>query len=194
MAAPLIHVVINREDGTVLAWNGPDTETPDSVVKDVQKAEHVTPILFISPDEPADEKLAKFAQLDAEIAPAKVELTEDLTTRVKEILDGVTLEDKNVILEVGDLTLDQDLCVLQVNGETVEVSPTEFKLLRYFMLNPNRVLSKTQILDYVWEYDFNGDANIVESYISYLRKKLGPVSSSTELVTRRGFGYMLRLL
>lgn len=194
MAAPLIHVVINREDGSVLAWNGPETETPDSVVKDVQKAEHVTPILFISPDESADEKLAKFAQLDTEIAPAKVELAEDLTTRVKEVLEGVTSEDKNVILTVGDLVLDQDLCELRIGGEQVELSPTEFKLLRYLMLNPNRVMSKTQILDYVWEYDFNGDANIVESYISYLRKKLSPLTSTPELVTRRGFGYMLKLL
>lgn len=194
MAAPLIHVVINREDGSVLAWNGPETETPDSVVKDVQKAEHVTPILFISPDESAGEKLAKFAQLNAEIAPAKVELAEDLTTRVKEVLEGVTSEDKNVILAVGDLVLDQDLCELRIGGEQVVLSPTEFKLLRYLMLNPNRVVSKTQILDYVWEYDFNGDANIVESYISYLRKKLSPLTSTPELVTRRGFGYMLKLL
>jgi len=194
MAAPLIHVVINREDGSVLAWNGPETETPDSVVKDVQKAEHVTPILFISPDESADEKLAKFAQLDAEIAPTKVELAEDLKTRVKEVLEGVTSEDKNVILTVGDLVLDQDLCELRIGGEQVDLSPTEFKLLRYLMLNPNRVMSKTQILDYVWEYDFNGDANIVESYISYLRKKLSPLTSNPELVTRRGFGYMLKLL
>ena len=54
----------------------------------------------------------------------------------------------------------------------IELSPTEFKLLRYLMLNPNRVLSKAQILDHVWEYDFNGERSIVESYISYLRRKV----------------------
>jgi two-component system OmpR family response regulator len=70
--------------------------------------------------------------------------------------------------------------------------PTEFKLLRYLMLNPNRVLSKAQILDHVWEYDFNGDAGIVESYISYLRRKIDPYSSEPLIQTKRGFGYMLK--
>jgi two-component system OmpR family response regulator len=60
------------------------------------------------------------------------------------------------------------------------------------MLNPNRVLSKAQILDHVWEYDFNGDAGIVESYISYLRRKIDPHSSEALIQTKRGFGYMLK--
>jgi two-component system OmpR family response regulator len=61
------------------------------------------------------------------------------------------------------------------------------------MLNPNRVLSKTQILDHVWEYDFNGDAGIVESYISYLRRKLDALSQDSMIQTKRGFGYMLKI-
>ena len=76
--------------------------------------------------------------------------------------------------------------------EAIELSPTEFKLLRYLMLNPNRVLSKAQILDHVWEYDFNGDAGIVESYISYLRRKVDVHSSEPLIQTKRGFGYMLK--
>ena len=79
-----------------------------------------------------------------------------------------------------------------VGDEPVELSPTEFKLLRYLMLNPNRVLSKAQILDHVWEYDFNGDAGIVESYISYLRRKLDQHSTEPIIQTKRGFGYMLK--
>ena len=74
----------------------------------------------------------------------------------------------------------------------VSLSASEFKLLRYLMLNPNRVLSKAQILDHVWEYDFNGDAGIVESYISYLRRKIDPYSSEPLIQTKRGFGYMLK--
>ena len=75
----------------------------------------------------------------------------------------------------------------------MELSPTEFKLLRYLMLNPNRVLSKAQILDHVWEYDFNGDASIVESYISYLRRKVDIDASLPALIqTKRGVGYVLR--
>jgi two-component system OmpR family response regulator len=75
----------------------------------------------------------------------------------------------------------------------IELSPTEFKLLRYLMLNPNRVLSKAQILDHVWEYDFNGDASIVESYISYLRRKVDIDPDAPALIqTKRGVGYVLR--
>jgi len=82
----------------------------------------------------------------------------------------------------------------RLNGGTViELSPTEFKLLRYLMLNPNRVLSKAQILDHVWEYDFNGDASIVESYISYLRRKVDIDPDAPALIqTKRGVGYVLR--
>jgi two-component system OmpR family response regulator len=88
--------------------------------------------------------------------------------------------------------MDQDTHEVTVGSEQIELSPTEFKLLRYLMLNPNRVLSKAQILDHVWEYDFNGDAGIVESYISYLRRKLDQYSDEPIIQTKRGFGYMLR--
>src|SRR5690625_5672201 len=71
---------------------------------------------------------------------------------------------------VDDLELDDDAHEFRRSGDIIDLSPTEFKLLRYLMMNPNRVLSKAQILDHVWEYDFNGDASIVESYISYLRR------------------------
>jgi two-component system OmpR family response regulator len=78
-------------------------------------------------------------------------------------------------------------------GEVIDLSPTEFKLLRYLMMNPNRVLSKAQILDHVWEYDFNGDASIVESYISYLRRKIDKNPDAPALIqTKRGVGYLLR--
>ena len=92
----------------------------------------------------------------------------------------------------SDLELDEDSHEVSRGGRSIDVSPTEFKLLRYLMLNPNRVLSKAQILDHVWEYDFNGDAGIVESYISYLRRKIDPYSSEPLIQTKRGFGYMLK--
>ena len=78
-------------------------------------------------------------------------------------------------------------------GVSIDVSPTEFKLLRYLMLNPNRVLSKTQILDHVWDYDFRGELGIVESYISYLRRKIDTGDLPPLIHTKRGFGYVLRL-
>ena len=77
------------------------------------------------------------------------------------------------------------------DGQRVQLSPTEFKLLRYLMLNANRVLSKAQILDHVWKYDFRGDDNIVESYISYLRRKVDNVQPRL-IHTLRGVGYVLR--
>jgi two-component system OmpR family response regulator len=91
-----------------------------------------------------------------------------------------------------DLELDEDSHEVRRGGRPVDLSPTEFKLLRYLMLNPNRVLSKAQILDHVWAYDFNGEAGIVESYISYLRRKIDDVEPSL-IPTRRGVGYVLRL-
>ena len=90
----------------------------------------------------------------------------------------------------ADLELDEDTHEVRRNGTLVELSPTEFKLLRYLMLNPNRVLSKAQILDHVWQYDFGGDANVVETYISYLRKKLDRTDSPL-IHTVRGVGYRL---
>jgi two-component system OmpR family response regulator len=101
--------------------------------------------------------------------------------------------DEESIIRAGELSMDQDTHDVHVGKEPIELSPTEFKLLRYLMLNPNRVLSKAQILDHVWEYDFNGDAGIVESYISYLRRKIDPHTEESLIQTKRGFGYMLKV-
>ena len=94
---------------------------------------------------------------------------------------------------MDDLVLDDDAHEVFRGEREIDLSPTEFKLLRYLMLNPNRVLSKAQILDHVWEYDFNGDASIVESYISYLRRKIDNDPDLPPLIhTKRGVGYLLR--
>jgi two-component system OmpR family response regulator len=94
-------------------------------------------------------------------------------------------------LHFSDLALDVDTHEVWRGETTIPLSPTEFKLLHYFMSNPGRVLSKAQILDHVWHYDFNGDANIVESYVSYLRRKIDTVEPRL-LHTLRGVGYVLR--
>jgi two-component system OmpR family response regulator len=91
----------------------------------------------------------------------------------------------------GDIELDDDSHEVWKAGELVALSPTEFKLLRYFIQNAGRVLSKAQILDHVWNYDFNGEANVVESYVSYLRRKID--TTEPRLIhTLRGVGYALR--
>jgi two-component system OmpR family response regulator len=93
---------------------------------------------------------------------------------------------------VGELTINEEAHEVSVKGQVVDLSPTEYQLLRYLATNPNRVLTKAQILDHVWEYDFNGEMGIVESYVSYLRKKLDPISSEPLIITKRGVGYMLK--
>jgi two-component system, OmpR family, response regulator len=92
---------------------------------------------------------------------------------------------------VGDLSLDEDSHEVERDGEQIQLTATEFELLRYLMRNPRRVLSKSQILDRVWNYDFGGQANVVELYISYLRKKID--AGRTPMIhTLRGAGYVLR--
>ncbi len=94
-------------------------------------------------------------------------------------------------LVVGDLTLDEDSHEVRRGGDMVTLTATEFELLRYLMRNPRRVLSKSQILDRVWNYDFGGQANVVELYISYLRKKID--AGRTPMIhTMRGAGYVLK--
>lgn len=94
-------------------------------------------------------------------------------------------------LRVGDLVLNDDTHEVTKGGREIELTATEFKLLRYLMRNSGRVVSKAQILDHVWNYDFGGQANIVEIYISYLRKKLED-GSAPMLKTLRGVGYILK--
>jgi two-component system OmpR family response regulator len=95
-------------------------------------------------------------------------------------------------LTFADLELDEDTREVWRGDELIELTATEFKLLRYLMLNARRVLSKAQILDHVWQYDFGGDANVVETYISYLRKKVDKVEPRL-IHTVRGVGYTLRV-
>jgi two-component system OmpR family response regulator len=95
-------------------------------------------------------------------------------------------------LTFADIELDDDSHEVRKAGEPVSLSPTEFKLLRYFLANPGRALSKAQILDHVWAYDFGGEANVVESYVSYLRRKIDTTEPKL-LHTLRGVGYILRL-
>ena len=118
---------------------------------------------------------------------------DEVVARIRAVLRRTQPEMENEILRVADLELDDDAHEVRRRGETIDLSPTEFKLLRYLMMNPNRVLSKAQILDHVWEYDFNGDASIVESYISYLRRKVDAPHDWEPLIhTKRGVGYLLR--
>ena len=118
---------------------------------------------------------------------------EEVVARVRTVLRRVRgAEVDSSRLRFADLELDDDRRQVWRAGQPIELSPTEYKLLRYLLLNPNRVLSKAMILDHVWDYDFGGDGAVVETYISYLRKKVDRVDPPL-IHTLRGFGYSLRL-
>jgi two-component system OmpR family response regulator len=118
---------------------------------------------------------------------------EEVVLRVQAILRRAKTpappEDR--VLRYADLELDETVHEVRRAGQPVELSPTEFKLLRYLMLNAGKVVSKSQILDRVWNYDFGGNGRIVESYVYYLRKKIDQVEPAL-IQTVRGFGYALR--
>ena len=118
---------------------------------------------------------------------------EEVVARIRAVLRRVQDREAPASrLQFADLELDDDTHEVFKAGEPIALSPTEFKLLRYLMTNPGRVLSKAQILDHVWNYDFGGEANIVESYVSYLRRKVD--TTEPRLIhTIRGVGYVLRV-
>jgi len=104
---------------------------------------------------------------------------------------GIARADGDAELVVGDLTMDEDAREVRRAGKLIELTATEFELLRFLMRNPRRVLSKAQILDRVWNYDFGGQAHIIELYISYLRKKID-AGGEPLIHTVRGVGYVLK--
>ena len=120
---------------------------------------------------------------------------DELVARVRAVLRRLrpTAEAAGPVtmLRFADIELDEDACQVHRGGQPVPLSPTEFKLLRYLMRNPERVLSRSQILDAVWSYDFGGESNVVDTYIGYLRRKLAPFGPPV-IGTARGFGYVLR--
>ena len=117
---------------------------------------------------------------------------EELVARVRVLLRRSGTTEESGPLVFADLELDDDTHEVRRDGTPVELTATEFRLLRYLMQNAPRVLSKAQILDHVWNYDFGGDANIVETYVSYIRKKLDALGPPL-IQTVRGVGYRLNV-
>jgi two-component system OmpR family response regulator len=117
---------------------------------------------------------------------------EELAARVRTVLRRTRPASAESALEFCGLTLDQDTYEVRRAGRRIDLSPTEFRLLRYFMLNPGRVLTRAQILDHVWDYDFGGSTTVVATYVAYLRRKLA--GDGPNLIhTQRAVGYSLRL-
>ena len=149
------------------------------------------PVVFLTARDGTEDKITGLTVGGDDYVTKPFSLDE-VVARIRAVLRRTaSLDDDAAVLRVDDLELDDDAHEVRRGGDVVELSPTEFKLLRYLMMNPNRVLSKAQILDHVWEYDFNGDASIVESYISYLRRKIDVIGEPL-IHTKRGVGYVLR--
>jgi two-component system, OmpR family, response regulator len=150
-----------------------------------------TPVVFLTARDGTDDKIRGLT-LGGDDYVTKPFSLEELTARIRAVLRRTSAGDEAPSrLAFADLELDEETHEVYRAGQRVQLSPTEFKLLRYLMLNANRVLSKAQILDHVWKYDFRGDDNIVESYISYLRRKVDNVQPRL-IHTLRGVGYVLR--
>ena len=149
------------------------------------------PILFLTArDDPQDTVSGLAAGGDDYVT--KPFSLDEVVARIRAILRRTRPVISTRVLSVGPLELDEDSHEVHRAGEPIDLSPTEFTLLRYLMTNAGRVVSKQQILNYVWEYDFAGDTAIVESYISYLRRKIDLPDAQSFIVTKRGVGYLLR--
>ncbi len=190
--AATISAVLEEEPDLIIL----DVMLPDmtgfSVTKRLRGAGFTAPILFLTAKDDTQDKIEGL-NAGGDDYVTKPFALDEIVARVQAILRRTMQADEESIIRAGELSMDQDTHDVFVGKEPIELSPTEFKLLRYLMLNPNRVLSKAQILDHVWEYDFNGDAGIVESYISYLRRKIDPHTEESVIQTKRGFGYMLKV-
>ena len=147
-----------------------------------------TPVIFLTAKDATEDKLAGLAVGDDYVT--KPFSLAEIVARVRAVLRR-TREDEDEILRFADLTLNEETREVWRSEEPVELTRTEFDLLRFLMLNPRRVLTKRQILDNVWHYDFGGDANVVETYVSYLRKKLDRLGPPL-IRTIRLVGYALR--
>jgi two-component system, OmpR family, response regulator len=149
-----------------------------------------TPVLFLTARDGTEDKVRGLT-LGGDDYLVKPFSLEELVARVQAVLRRSGLTQPDVRLRCADLEMDDDAHRVLRAGTEVQLSPTEYNLLRYLLINQGRVLSKPQILDHVWQYDFGGDGGVVETYIGYLRRKVD--NAEPHLIhTIRGVGYTLR--
>ncbi len=150
------------------------------------------PVLFLTARDAVEDRIAGLTAGGDDYVTKPFSL-EEVVARLRGLLrrSGAAAARSESVLAVGDLVLDEDSHEVSRGGREIHLTATEFELLRYLMRNPRRVLSKAQILDRVWSYDFGGQANVVELYISYLRRKID-AGRSPMIHTRRGAGYLIK--
>ena len=149
------------------------------------------PIIFLTARDATEDKVRGLTMGGDDYVTKPFSL-EELVARIRTVLRRTgTVEEESSLLRFEDLEMDEDTREVTRAGELIELTATEHRLLRYLLLNPRRVLTRAQILDHVWNYDFGGDARVLETYISYLRRKLDAHGPSL-IHTVRGVGYSLR--
>ena len=181
-----------RPDAIVLDIMLPDIDGLE-VLQRVRADGTETPVLFLTAKDSLDDRIAGLTAGGDDYVTKPFSL-EEVVARLRGLIRRSTLtlaQAKDPVLRVGDLTLDEDSYEVERGGTPIELTATEFELLRFLMRNPRRVLSKAQILDRVWSYDFGGRETVVELYISYLRKKID-AGREPMIHTVRGAGYMLK--
>jgi two-component system OmpR family response regulator len=180
-----------RPDVVVLDMMLPDFDGLE-VLRRLRANEPQVPVLFLTARDSVEDRITGLTAGGDDYVTKPFSL-EEVVARLRGLLrrTGVQIAREGSLLVVGDLTLDEDSHEVRRDGDLVALTATEFELLRYLMRNPRRVLSKAQILDRVWNYDFGGQANVVELYISYLRKKID-AGREPMIHTMRGAGYVLK--
>jgi two-component system OmpR family response regulator len=151
-----------------------------------------TPVIFLTARDGVEDRVRGLTTGGDDYMVKPFAITE-LIARVRVALRHAGHGDKSNRLHVADLEMDEDAHRVTRGEVSIALSPTEYKLLRYLLLNVGRVVSRAQILDHVWQYDFDGDASVVETYMSYLRRKIDTVEPKL-IHTVRGVGYSLRVV
>jgi len=181
----------DRPDVVVLDVMLPDMSGLD-VLHRLRQENPGLPVLLLTAKDAVEDRIAGLTAGGDDYVTKPFSI-EEVVLRLRALLrrTGVTTVDSGAQLVVGDLVLDEDSHEVTRAGEPISLTSTEFELLRFMMRNAKRVLSKAQILDRVWSYDFGGRSNIVELYISYLRKKIDN-GRDPMIHTLRGAGYVLK--
>jgi two-component system OmpR family response regulator len=163
-----------------------------AVLRQLRSQVSDVPVLFLTAKDAVEDRIAGLTAGGDDYVTKPFSL-EELVARLRALLRraGMTSVRDDATITVGDLTMDEDSHEVRRGGDLIELTATEYELLRYLMRNAKRVLSKAQILDRVWRYDFGGQANVVELYISYLRKKVD-AGRQPMIHTMRGVGYVLK--
>ncbi|WP_372593135.1 response regulator transcription factor [Actinotalea sp.] len=197
-----VETALNGYDAirTAKAWE-PDVILLDVMLPDLSGLEVLSrvrasmpsvPVLFLTAKDAVEDRVAGLTAGGDDYVTKPFSI-EEVVARLRSLLrrTGATLAKEDAVIVVGDLEMDEDAHEVRRDGQDIHLTATEFELLRYLMRNPRRVLSKAQILDRVWQYDFGGQANIVELYISYLRRKID-AGRAPMIHTLRGVGYVLK--